>query len=200
MWRDCGLERKVRIVSRETESPATSREAGEQEQHLEWWETQIYLGNLGNPPPPRTSLTLTVRLGRGPPQFPRIIFVGVPHHSGYYSWGSPSPQAIAGGGFNLTVYFSIVGRWGWIKKLPRYRWSWNEGGCLLPGASAGGGGVKTPAAFPRYSFLVSMTMKNLLEIYIDVVCLTAYPVIFCIVVCSKTSSIKFVEKQFVRVA
>ena len=98
------------------ESRATSREAGEQEQHLEWWGTQIYLGNLGNPTPPRTSLTLTVRLGRGPPQFPRIIFVGVPHHSGYYSWGSPASQTIADGASISRSTACGANRWGWIKK------------------------------------------------------------------------------------
>ena len=36
-------------------------------------------------------------MGRGPPQFPRIIFVGVPHHSDYYSWGSPAPQLLLAG-------------------------------------------------------------------------------------------------------
>ena len=70
----------------------------------------------GEPYPALRFATLRGRLGRGPPQFPRIIFVGVPHHSGYYSWGSPSPQAIAGGASISRSTACGVGRWDWIKK------------------------------------------------------------------------------------
>ena len=38
MWRDCGLERQVRIASQETESQPHPGEQG----------NQIYLGKLGN--------------------------------------------------------------------------------------------------------------------------------------------------------
>ena len=35
--------------------------------------------------------------------------------------GFPCSPPVAGGGFNFTVYCSIAGRWGWIKKHPRYK-------------------------------------------------------------------------------
>ena len=48
----------------------------------------------GEPYPALRFATLRGRLCRGPPQFPGIIFLSVPHHSGYYSWVPLLPRLL----------------------------------------------------------------------------------------------------------
>ena len=61
---------------------------------------------------------------------------------------------LLGGASILRSTVRELNRWGWIKKLPRHRWNWNEGVCLLPRASAGGEGVKLQPLSPENARLL----------------------------------------------
>ena len=92
-------------------APRISAQEVESQPHPGKQGNQIYLGDRGALP------ILTLRCAqradvKGSPLLPKATFVGVPL----------LPRLLQGG-FNFTVYFSIAGRWGCIKKIPRYRWS-----------------------------------------------------------------------------